>query len=153
MDTDPKLSVDEVQLKAHASNWEEAIQVAAKPLVDGKKITNDYVTAMIDSVKKLGPYIVIAPGLALGHARPSEAVHQTGFAIATLAEPVKFGNKDNDPVDLVVILASTSDTAHLSLLQKIVMFLNDSQNLETLRRAKTREDAKHIAEQINGGDQ
>ena len=153
MATNPSLSLDEVQLKVRADDWEDAISVAAQPLVDSDNITVNYVTAMIDSVKKLGPYIVIAPGLALGHARPSADVHQTGFAIATLNEPVRFGNKDNDPVDIVVILASTSDTAHLALLQKIVMFLNDASNLTTVRAATSREDAKQIVDQINGGNQ
>lgn len=146
-----EITPQEIQLKATANNWEEAIKVAASPLVNSNRITEDYVTSMIDSVKKLGPYIVIAPGLALGHARPSAAVKETSFSIATLRQPVKFGSKDNDPVDLIVILASTSDTAHLSLLQKIVTFLNDSNNLTELRKAETHDDATQIANKINGG--
>lgn len=146
-----EITPQEIQLKATATNWEEAIKVAANPLVNSNRITEDYVTSMIDSVKKLGPYIVIAPGLALGHARPSAAVKETSFSIATLRQPVKFGSKDNDSVDLIVILASTSDTAHLSLLQKIVTFLNDSNNLTELRKAETHDDATQIANKINGG--
>jgi len=152
MATNPSLSIDQVQLKVHAADWEDAIRVAAQPLVDSDNITDGYVNAMIQSVKKLGPYIVIAPGLALGHARPSAAVHRTGFAIATLRDPVKFGNKDNDPVDLVVILASVSDTDHLALLQKIVAFLNEPSNLRVLRNATTSVEAQKIVNQINGGN-
>ncbi|MGX6428594.1 PTS sugar transporter subunit IIA [Levilactobacillus yonginensis] len=152
MATNPSLSIDQVQLKVHADDWEDAIRVAAQPLVDSDNITDGYVNAMIQSVKKLGPYIVIAPGLALGHARPSAAVHRTGFAIATLRDPVKFGNKDNDPVDLVVILASVSDTDHLALLQKIVAFLNEPSNLRVLRNATTSVEAQKIVNQINGGN-
>lgn len=152
MATNPSLSIDQVQLKVHADDWEDAIRVAAQPLVDSDNITDGYVNAMIQSVKKLGPYIVIAPGLALGHARPSAAVHRTGFAIATLRDPVKFGNKDNDPVDLVVILASVSDTDHLALLQKIVAFLNEPSNLRVLRNATTSVEAQKIVDQINGGN-
>jgi len=152
MATNPSLSIDQVQLKVHADDWEDAIRVAAQPLVDSDNITDGYVNAMIQSVKKLGPYIVIAPGLALGHARPSAAVHRTGFAIATLRDPVKFGNKDNDPVDLIVILASVSDTDHLALLQKIVAFLNEPSNLRVLRNATTSVEAQKIVNQINGGN-
>ncbi|MFC6206452.1 PTS sugar transporter subunit IIA [Levilactobacillus tongjiangensis] len=152
MATNPNLSIDQVQLKVHADDWEDAIKVAAQPLVDSDNITDGYVNAMIQSVKKLGPYIVIAPGLALGHARPSADVHRTGFAIATLRDPVKFGNKDNDPVDLVVILASVSDTDHLALLQKIVAFLNEPSNLKVLRNATTSVEAQKIVNQINGGN-
>lgn len=141
----------EIQLKVTATSWQSALKVAAQPLIDEGKITPAYVTGMIASVKKLGPYIVIAPGLALGHARPSAAVKQTSIAIATLAQPVKFGNAANDPVDLVIVLASINASDHLSIMRKIVGFLNDQTNLAWLRAANTSSDALAIAERINGG--
>lgn len=140
----------DIQMKVHAENWEDALKVAAAPLVHDGKITNDYVDSMIASVNKLGPYIVIAPGLALGHARPSAAVKQSSIAIASLDSPVKFGNKDNDPVDLVVILASINDNDHLGLMKKIVMFLNDAKNLKWLRSA-SQDQVNKIADAINNG--
>lgn len=140
----------DIQLQVHANNWEDALKVAAQPLVNDGKITDDYVNSMIESVHKLGPYIVIAPGLALGHARPSEAVKQSGIAIASLDTPVKFGNKDNDPVDLVIILASINNTDHLDLMKKIVSFLNDAANLKWLRSASSAE-VNQIAKVINDG--
>lgn len=140
----------DIQMKVHAENWEEALKVAAAPLVNDGKITNDYVDSMIASVNKLGPYIVIAPGLALGHARPSAAVKQSSIAIASLDSPIKFGNKDNDPVDLVVILASINDNDHLGLMKKIVMFLNDAKNLKWLRSA-SQDQVNKIADAINNG--
>ncbi|MDT6981473.1 PTS sugar transporter subunit IIA [Levilactobacillus zymae] len=145
------ISPNEIQLNVEASGWEDAIQKAAQPLVDEKHITDDYVQSMIESVKKLGPYIVIAPGLALGHARPSAAVKQTSFSVATLKEPVEFGNEQNDPVDLVVILASINSNDHLDLMRKVVNFLNKADNLKFLRRAATETDKVTIVESINGG--
>lgn len=145
------ISPKEIQLNVVATDWVAAIQKAAQPLVDENHITGDYVQAMIDSVKKLGPYIVIAPGLALGHARPSAAVKQTAFSIATLKDPVKFGNEQNDPVDLVVILASINSSDHLELMRKVVNFLNKADNLKFLRQATTEADKATVAGQINGG--
>lgn len=141
-----------LSLNINAASWEQAIEEASKPLLENKNITHNYVQAMIDSVKKLGPYIVIAPGLALGHARPSKEVLKTGFSIATLQKPVKFGNEANDPVDIVVILASVNSTDHLHLLQHIVAFLNEKSNLTLLRHAENDDDAKTIANSINGGE-
>lgn len=142
---------NEIQLKVGATDWADALTVAARPLIDEDKITPAYVAGMIASVNELGPYIVIAPGLALGHARPSAAVKQTAIAIATLAQPVKFGNAANDPVDLVIILASVDANAHLSIMRQIVGFLNSKANLEWLREATTAADATAIADQINRG--
>lgn len=50
-----EITPQEIQLKATATNWEEAIKVAANPLVNSNRITEDYVTSMIDSVKKTWP--------------------------------------------------------------------------------------------------
>lgn len=138
----------DIKMKVHANDWEDALTVAAQPLVQAGKISSEYVDNMIASVKKLGPYIVIAPGLALGHARPSAAVKQSCIAIASLDAPVKFDNKDNDPVDLVIILASINDSDHLGLMKKIVSFLNDAKNLQWLRSADQSE-AETIAAAIN----
>ena len=44
-------------------------------------------------VDEHGPYIVIAPGLALAHARPGPEVLADGLAVVTLAEPVPFGHR------------------------------------------------------------
>lgn len=49
----------DIQLQVHANNWEDALKVAAQPLVNDCKITDDYVNSMIESVHKLGPYIVL----------------------------------------------------------------------------------------------
>ncbi|MFT8917062.1 MAG: PTS sugar transporter subunit IIA [Oenococcus sp.] len=146
----PRLLPDQIQLKRHAKDWQTALKLAAEPLLAGGYITTEYVQNMIDSVNKLGPYIVISPGLALGHARPSSAVKKTGFSITTLDEAVKFGNKDNDPVDLIVILASINDVDHLTLLKKLVSFLNDAKNLSRLRQMDTQKEAIQVAQQING---
>lgn len=144
------ISSSDIKLNIQCNNWEDALKMAAEPLLVRERITDAYVQAMIDSVHNLGPYIVIAPGLALGHARPSKFVKQSCVSIASLATPVKFGNKDNDPVDLVIIVASINNTDHLALMKKLVTFLNDPENLKWLRSA-LKGDARAIADAINNG--
>ncbi|MCI1219829.1 MAG: PTS sugar transporter subunit IIA [Bifidobacterium sp.] len=74
------------------------------------------------------------------------------MAIATLENPVKFGSKQNDPVDIVIIVASTSNEAHLELLQKVVAFLNEEHGFDMLRKARTEDDARAIVSTINKGE-
>lgn len=148
----PNLTSDDIQLQIHADDWRDALRKAAKPLVSAGDIGASYIEDMIQAVEKLGPYIVIAPGLALGHARPSGDVHRPCLSIATLDEPVSFGSATNDPVDIVVVLAAVDDSAHIELLQQIVVFLNQKGSFELLRNARTSEDARKIIESINGGE-
>ena len=80
-------------IHAKASGWEDSIKLVSQPLLDDGTITDQYVTAMIDTVKEFGPYIVIGPHLALAHARPEEGATRLGLSVATLEEPVSFGTR------------------------------------------------------------
>ncbi|AEB07617.1 putative PTS IIA-like nitrogen-regulatory protein PtsN [Coriobacterium glomerans PW2] len=141
-----------LQLKIHASSWQDALAKAADPLIQDGGIDTAYIDDMVEAIKKLGPYIVLAPGLALGHARPSAAVHRPCVAIATLDEPVAFGSEHNDPVDIVVIFAAVDDDAHIELLRRLVIFFNAPDSLNSLRAACTTKDALDIVCAINTGE-
>ena len=91
------LSPEFIQLKVSVSDWAEAVQAAGNILVEAGKCEKGYVQAMIDAVKDLGPYMVLAPGLAMPHARPEDGVLETGISLVTLENPVEFGSEANDP--------------------------------------------------------
>ncbi|KAE8130193.1 MULTISPECIES: PTS sugar transporter subunit IIA [Bifidobacterium] len=152
MADDPMVKARHVQLQIHADDWQDALAQTAKPLLDDRSIESQYVADMIQAVHELGPYIVLAPGFALGHARPSDAVHRPCLAIATLDEPVEFGSEQNDPVDIVIVVASTSNDAHLAMLQKVVTFLNEKNGFGMLREARTSDDAQAIVSTMNKGE-
>ena len=82
----------------------------------------------------VGPYIVIAPGIALAHSRPSPAVLRAGISLVTLLEPVAFGHRENDPVRLVIGLAAVDEEGHITALSTLAEFLSD----ETRRRGSHR---------------
>jgi len=110
------LSPESVLLQRSAASWRDAIALAGEGLVAAGVATTEYTQAMIDVVEANGPYIVIAPGFALAHARPSEAVLRWGLSLVTLAEPVEFGAGANDPVSVVVGLAAVDKSQHVEAL-------------------------------------
>ena len=54
---------------------------------------------MVDNVRQNGPYIVVAPGFALAHARPDSSVLWTGMSWIRLDEPVAFGVRCDDAAE------------------------------------------------------
>ena len=82
-----------------------------------------------------GPHVVIAPGLALAHARPGTSVLADGLAIVTLATPVAFGHPHNDPVSVVLGLAITSIEGHLESIADLANIFNDSSAIPALASA------------------
>ena len=84
------LTEDKIVIKEKVSTWSEAIEIAAQPLLDNHSINNNYVSAMIESVNEMGPYIVIAPEIAIAHARPDNNVKEVGLSLLKLHQHINF---------------------------------------------------------------
>jgi PTS system ascorbate-specific IIA component len=131
------LSEDCVALDVDAATWQEAI-LAAGGLLERAGIAGPaYTGSMIDNVDTNGPYIVVAPGFAFAHARPSAAVHRTGMSWIRLANPVAFGHKTNDPVNLVVALAAADDGAHATSMAELAKIIGNADKRAALNAAAT----------------
>ena len=73
-----------IWIGADATDWRDAIRRAGDALIASGAVTHAYTDEMIATVESLGPYIVIAPGIALAHSRPSPAVLRTGLSLVLL---------------------------------------------------------------------
>ncbi|WP_059106177.1 PTS sugar transporter subunit IIA [Shouchella shacheensis] len=135
--TEEKIKKEHIATGIQVANWEKAIQASGDLLIKSGAVTTEYVKQMIRSVKEHGPYIVIGPGIALAHARPSEAVREDAISLVVLKEGVSFGNEDNDPVDLVFSFSATGSDSHLKMMEDLSRILIDEQKVEQLRQAKT----------------
>lgn len=127
---------DTIKLNVEAKDWEEAIRIGGELLVKKGYAIPSYIEAMINNVKKTGPYIVIAPGIAMPHARPEEGAKRVGMSLITLKNPVNFGNKDNDPVKIVVCLCAVDHSSHLKALAELVQLLGDKEKVKKISEAK-----------------
>lgn len=137
MAIDLAAELDESAIRVHvaAADAESAIRAAGEGLVASGAATADYVEAMVEAVRTHGPYIVLAPGIALAHARPSAAVLRSGLSFASLAAPIAFGHAVNDPVRLVIGLAAIDHDSHLGLLAALAGVLSDPAKVDALAAA------------------
>jgi PTS system ascorbate-specific IIA component len=126
---------DSIRVGAIALDREHAIEMAGDLLVASGRSTPEYTESMLEAVAENGPYIVIAPGIALAHGRPSEAVLEIGLSLVTLAEPVIFGNEANDPVRLVIGLCAIDHSSHIDIMAELATFLGDSSSVNNLLNA------------------
>ncbi len=131
------LSPDMIALKVEAASWEEAVRAAGELLVRADKCEPRYIQAMINAVHEIGPYMVLAPGLALAHARPENGMKEMGISLITLASPVEFGSEANDPVSLVIAFGGVDYTSHIGLLARLASFLEDETRRQYLSEAES----------------
>jgi len=123
------LTPSHIQVIQRVSDWKNALKVASAPLLNEGIITVDYIAAMIANVEYYGPYIVIAPYLALGHALPNEGVNSLGVSVLKLQEDVYFEDR---PVSVVIILAPVDKRSHLGIMKDIVDLFNDEEFVSQL---------------------
>lgn len=138
------LSKDLISLDYEANDAEEAIRAAGQLLVDSGAADSSYIDAMLASYREKGPYFVLAPHIALPHAKAENGVSEASVSLVRLKRPVRFGHPANDPVELVFALGSSSSSDHIKLLRKLTTLLNDPENIEAIRGARTGEDIEAL---------
>ncbi|MBB6453701.1 PTS system mannitol-specific IIA component/PTS system ascorbate-specific IIA component [Salirhabdus euzebyi] len=123
---------------------EGAIRETGKLLSASHLVEESYVDAMVKSFNENGPYFVLAPNIALPHARPEDGVHEAAVSFVRLKNPVKFGHASNDPVQLVFGLGASSSDEHLTVLQRLMGLLGNPDNVEKLLHVKTHEEINQM---------
>ncbi|GEQ49029.1 BglG family transcription antiterminator [Tetragenococcus koreensis] len=119
------LTENTIETQVNVNDWKEAIIYGGKILEKEGAVDRTYTNSMIESVEKFGPYIVIAPHIALAHASSKDGVHKIGMSLITLGEGINFGNKKNDPVYAVICLAAIDHNSHLKALSELVEALKE----------------------------
>lgn len=122
------------------STWEEAVKASFETLLMDKSIDETYIDSVIACVKKYGPYIVLAPDIALPHAQENASgVFQNAIAFMKTEEPVHF--EENNPekdARLFFCLASNDHAAHIKNMEKLCLvllnqdFVKDLQNVHSV---------------------
>ncbi|GAA0070381.1 PTS sugar transporter subunit IIA [Clostridium sardiniense] len=125
-------------------NWEDAVKAACAPLEEEKAIEREYSDLIIESIKKHGPYIVIAPKIAIPHAQEGKGVNETSICLMKTNTPVRFGDGDEYDAQLFFVLASTDNNIHLQNLSRMVELISDEEMVEKLLKAKSVEDLKEL---------
>ena len=147
--TEHLLTANTIRLGAEAADWREAVRIGVDLLIGADLVEPRYYEAVVSMTEELGPWYVLAPGLAMPHARPEEGVKRDGFALVTLKTPVAFGSEDNDPIDILITLAATdAKTMNEESIVQVATLFDDDARIERIRAAKTRADLEAIFAEI-----
>ena len=129
-------------------DWKDAIRKASRVLLDLGYIEERYVSAMISSVERYGPYDVLAPGFAVPHASPDEGVVKMGMSLIRLTHPVDFADNPEMPVTFICVLSAVDAKTHLRAFANLLdmISLPDNAFLDALDKAKTSREAARLIE-------
>ncbi|MGA8120410.1 PTS sugar transporter subunit IIA [Rouxiella badensis] len=131
------LTSDRINIVERVEDWRAAIRLSAAPLLSAGAISPDYVDAIFASHQQLGPYYVIAPGLAMPHARPEEGVITPGLSMLYVKQGVNFDAQENDPVYVIVMLCAINGEEHLEMISHLAELFSDEDDFQALIKADT----------------
>jgi len=122
------LKKENIQIVDSCKNWEDSVHVAVQPLVDGGYVKPCYIDGIIENAYKFGPYFVLAPDLALLHARPEQGVIKKQLAVTVLRKGVEF--KAGEPCRLLVTLAAEDPDSHIEVMRMLATMFADPAYIE-----------------------
>ena len=128
-----------VNIVDRVDGWEDAIRVAAKPLTADMSVTNHYVEAMINNVKKFGSYIVVAPKVAMPHSRPEDGVNKNCLALLKINEGVFFGEEtdEDEKVYVLFVLGAVDSNSHIETLTELMDIIDDEDKIDAMVKAES----------------
>jgi mannitol/fructose-specific phosphotransferase system IIA component (Ntr-type) len=135
------LTKEQVAVQVPAKDWRDAVRQVGRLLVQSGAVEERYIDGMIHTAEELGPYIVIAPGIAMPHSRPEDGVRRPCMALITLKDPINFGNAENDPVRLVFAFGAVDQKQHIEALSQLAgafsRFFSEKGGIQSLLDART----------------
>lgn len=140
-----------IRLHQKANSWQEAIKLAITPLIESGAVEYRYYERIIECINEMGPYIILAPGLAMPHARPEDGVNKTAFSLVTLTQPIYFDGEE-EPVDVLFALAGSNSDEHMQGLMEITQVLDDPESdtgidLDKIRQCQNAEQVFRVIDQ------
>lgn len=115
------ISRDDIQIFDECKSWEEAIQIAAAPLLNAGKIEQRYVLTMIDAVRTLGTYMVLLPETAFVHAGNDSGIFEDCCSLLVLRHPIILGDGKGKLVRNIIVLG-VKNREKLTLLDIVSIF-------------------------------
>ncbi|MFE3572911.1 PTS sugar transporter subunit IIA [Lysinibacillus sp. NPDC059133] len=129
------IKFEQIALDVELTSPEEAIQFAGNLLLQSNSVEQSYVEEMINGYKKFGSYIVLAPNIAIPHARPEFGVNEQCIAFVRVKTPLSFGHPQNDNVKLIIPIGGVDKQFHLDMLRDLSAVLMNEDKVTRLKES------------------
>ena len=141
------LDAGHVNFRERCTGWQDAIRAGCEPLVATGTVDAGYADEIIACIEKYGPYIVIAPDIAMPHSQENaKGVHKTAISFMKVNEAVAFDANDREKdARLFFTLASQNHEQHLENMSMLATILDNEALIAGLLAAQDTSDLRAIA--------
>lgn len=141
-----KLTMDKIKVLDKVDTWEEAVRESVSLLEKDNTVPTEYKDKIIDSVKDLGPYIFIAPEIALPHVQYFDET-RVGISLLKLNEEVSYD--EDHKARLFFSFSAEDGESHMGLIQGLATFLFQEENVNAILKMDNAKDIFDYIQQKN----
>ncbi len=122
--------LEDILLDVECEDWEEAIKIAGKVMIDNDICDITYINSIIDRVKEFGSYMVMSNKVALPHSKNIGNVFKSKMVLLNFRNDILF--PENTPVKTMLTFTSQDEDTHLDALSNFLDLVNNYKFLEKL---------------------
>lgn len=124
------LPINRIKISSESVDRNQAIAKTTDLLVKDGIVDSNYANEIVNQFEKFGPYMVISPHIALIHASTQHVIKDAGFSIIYFDKGILFNHERNDPVYLVIALATKNAKNHLRALGQLSELISNKEKIE-----------------------
>lgn len=134
-----------------ATDWRESVRMSCETLEAEGIVEANYKEEIIDCVEKYGPYIVVAPMIAMPHSTENAVgVRDTAISFMKLSKEVSFDLEDSEKdAKVFFTVASCDPNQHIDNISRLSELLSNDEVLEELVRVECDEDLLRLDEKYS----
>ncbi|MBL4830743.1 MAG: PTS sugar transporter subunit IIA [Aliivibrio sp.] len=121
-----------------------ALELTCSTLLAKGKIETSYLDAIKQKHKDIGAYYVLAPKIAMPHARPEDGVKEAALQVTVFKNGVDLESADNGDVFFAVTLAAMDSDSHINTIMALSELFQNDDDIDSIISAQSVEEIIEI---------
>ncbi len=121
-----------------------ALDLTCSKLLEQGKIEPSYLEAIKTKHQEIGAYYVLAPKIAMPHARPEDGVNEAALQITVFKHGVNLESEDNGDVYFAVTLAAMDSDSHIQTIMALSELFQNDDDIDAIIAAKSETEVADI---------
>ncbi|GAM60949.1 ascorbate-specific PTS system [Vibrio ishigakensis] len=122
----------------------DALDITCSKLIEQGKVEQSYLEAIKVKHKEIGAYYVLAPKIAMPHARPEDGVNEAALQITVFKNGVDLESEDNGDVFFSVTLAAMDSDSHIQTIVALSELFQNDDDIDAIIAAENESEVRAI---------
>lgn len=121
-----------------------ALEITCSKLIESGKVEQSYLEAIQQKHKDIGAYYVLAPKIAMPHARPEDGVNEACLQVTVFKNGVDLESEDNGEVYFSITLAAMDSDSHIQTIMALSELFQNDDDIDAIIAANTNKEIADI---------